>query len=149
MSRYDFWTHGVNTIVQFPERAKSIEHSGGGTEIKQQGSPNDTNWLHIPIPSPTVLGSTKVAVSRVRIRGTVDNKALIEELQILVDGESKSTHPFGQSLTGRQFDQGFNAGDFILEGGLVVSLRVKFLNPQGKVTIRGVGIRFEQLPIPV
>lgn len=148
MARYDFWTHGVNTIVQFPERAKSISHSGLGIEIKQQGSPQDTNWLHVPIPSPTILDSKKVSVNRVRIRGSADQDAIVEEFQVLVDGVSKSTSA-GLNITGRNFDHAFNAGDFMLEGGLVVSFRVKFLGALGTVTIRGVGVHFEQLPLQV
>lgn len=148
MSRYDFWTHGVNTIVQFPNRAKSISHSGLGTEIVQTGLPENLNWLHIPIPSPTRLNSTKVFLHHVRIRGSADDKAVIEEVQLLVDGESKSTDHLGTGITKRKFDQEFGNAIALLEGGLVISIRVRFLSASpGKVVIRGAGARFEQLPI--
>lgn len=145
MARYDFWTHGVNTIVQFPEQAKRITHSGLGIEIQQQGSPNDTNWLHVPIPSPTILDSRKVSVNRVRIRGSADKNAIVEEFQLLVDGVWKSTTA-ALNITGRPFNDAYNAGDFMLEGGLVVSFRVKFLGALGTVKIDGVGVHFEQTP---
>jgi hypothetical protein len=52
---YNFWTHGVNTIVVFPERASRIAHTGLGTIVEQADSRPDqqNNWFHLPLQAPS------------------------------------------------------------------------------------------------
>ncbi|HYP54362.1 MAG TPA: DUF6623 family protein [Pyrinomonadaceae bacterium] len=144
MARYDFWTHGVNTIPQFPALCTTREHTGVGTRIGQNA--NTTNWFHIPIPTPTALeGDTSVNLGYVRLRASVNENAEIEEVQLLVDGQSMFTAG-NLSLSNTDVDERFNNPNFQVRGGLVMSVRVRFLTgtPGGRITIKGAGARFEQ-----
>ena len=51
----NFWTHGVNTIVEYPERVQSIQHAGWGTLVRQAGGTE--NWFHIPLHAPHAIPS--------------------------------------------------------------------------------------------
>ena len=52
--RFDFWTHGVTTILESPALARLVVHNGNiGTVVEQEA--NTSAWFHIPITTPTVL----------------------------------------------------------------------------------------------
>lgn len=47
MARYDFWTHGVNTFIEFPDRPMHVIYAGWGTKVHQVYKPhwNLNNWF--------------------------------------------------------------------------------------------------------
>ena len=50
--RFDFWTHGVTTILESPALARLVVHNGNiGTVVEQEA--NTSAWIHIPITTPT------------------------------------------------------------------------------------------------
>ncbi|MGH9039994.1 MAG: hypothetical protein ACRDZ3_07175, partial [Acidimicrobiia bacterium] len=62
MSRYDYWTHGVQTFAEGPARridnnepvpGLDVCHVGWGTIVKQPAG--TTNWFHLGVPTPTII----------------------------------------------------------------------------------------------
>jgi Family of unknown function (DUF6623) len=147
MARFDFWTHGVNTIVQSTAPGQVVEHTGVGTMLSQNA--NTQAWCHIPIPTPTVLdGDLSITLGYIRLRADLNENAEIDQVQLLVDGSSIWTAS-NLSISNTTVDQRFNNPNFQVGGGLVISVLVKFLSggPKGKITFKGAGARFEQFPV--
>jgi hypothetical protein len=156
LTTYTFWTHGVNTIVQDQQtNGVKITHSGGGTNVKMPANTTTTrNFLHIPIPTPTALELSSlfpeipsVICTSGRLRATVNNNVLIKSVQFLVDGVSMFTSE-SIPVSGPNVNQPLDCNDFIVMGGLVLSLTVDFLpgmpgTPGGMITILGAGATFK------
>jgi len=158
MSRYDLWTHGVNTVVEFPDRAVDIRHAGWGTLVEQEaGGPSD-NWFHIPLPTPTVLDSdTEVALVNVAIRADANENARIRQIDVRELGDL--VHRADVDLAGPNIQHTLHiGGEFnapLLASGaaprqinfaLAVCMRVDFLTgvPTGRIIFRGAGARFDE-----
>jgi hypothetical protein len=151
LTTYSFWTHGVNTIVQYQPKGIQITHSGGGTDVKMSANSTTENYLHIPIPTPTALALSSIFPSEPplvtcvtgHLRATVNNNVLIKSVQFLVDGVSKFSSG-SISVSGPKVDEIVDCNDFVVQGGLVLSLTVDFLpgTPSGMITILGAGATF-------
>lgn len=142
MARYDFWTHGVDTVVESPAHTTEIRHAGWGTLVRQQA--NTENWFHIPIPTPTVLeDDSSVSLQYIRLRAEVNENATIDLVHFRDDG--RLIHSEAVSLTNRIVDQRFDNPNREIEGGLTMCIHVRFLTgtPLGQVIFRGAGARFE------
>jgi len=152
LTTYSFWTHGVNTIVQYQPNGIQIAHTGGGTDVKMSTNSTTENVLHIPIPTPTALELNSIYPETVpfvtcvtgHLRATVNDNVLIKSVQFLVDGVSKFSSP-SISVSGPKVDQIVDCNDFVVTGGLVLSLIVDFLpgTPSGMITILGAGATFK------
>lgn len=153
LTTYTFWTHGVNTIVQYQPNGIQITHSGGGTDVKMPAKATTTeNYLHIPIPTPTALELSSIFPSEPafvtcvsgHLRATVNNNVLIKSVQFLVDGVSKFSSG-SVSVSGPKVDEIVPCNDFLVTGGLVLSLTVDFIpgTPSGMITILGAGATFK------
>lgn len=154
LTTYTFWTHGVNTIVQRLPAGIDITHSGGGTQVKMPvKAPNTTeNFLHIPIPTPTALELSSIfpvepaLVTCVtgHLRATVNDHVLIKSVQFLVDGVSKFSSGSVSVPASGKIDEPVPCNDFVVTGGLVLSLTVDFLaGAPGIITILGAGATFK------
>lgn len=143
MARYDFWTHGVNTIVEYPDQTQLIRHTGWGTLIRQSADTN--NWFHIAIPSPTFLEDDgSVFLQYIRLRAEVNENARIDLIHLRVDGTL--IYSENVMLTDQIVDRQFDNPNRELQGGLVVAVHVQFLtgSPTGQIIFRGAGARFQQ-----
>ena len=62
---YEYWTHGVNVQIEYPDRLSGLtegesaepRRSGWGTLVRQQE--NTTNWFHFAIPTPVMIDNQK------------------------------------------------------------------------------------------
>ena len=140
MARHEYWTHGVDTIVEFPDRATEIRHAGWGTRVRQAA--HTDNWLHIALPSGKVIHSEDAIMREVRLRAEVNDIASVDLIQFRDD--EKLVFSKEVSFTDRPIDQVFQRADLPLEGALTLCVHVTFLTgaPIGQVIVRSAGAAF-------
>jgi hypothetical protein len=166
MRGYNFWTHGVGTIVEFPARASRILHAGWGSLIEQPESRpgEENNWFHLPLHKPswipvthwieesaTLARSTHTSVSRatlagVTLKASLNENANIRELHVRAGGTL--IHSQSVDLRGPTIDHEIDLRDPVRrtlpavgDEGLALCVRVVFLSgtPTGQVIFRGAG----------
>ena len=166
MYGFNFWTHGVNTIVEFPERESRITHTGLGTFIEQAESHPDqeNNWFHLPLHAPSWIpveqwtrrpdgaylseSHCKVQEAQLvgaRLKATLNENAAIRQFHIRAGDEL--IHSESVELRGPTVDHEINISDPLAchfhtpFNGLVLCVRVVFLSgtPRGKVQFIGAG----------
>lgn len=144
--RYDYWTHGVATILEYPERAKLVRHSGYGTSVEQEAKTK--GWFHIPIPTPSVLeGDTTIGIKTFALVAKVNENAKVDRLHLrrgkdlIFDKEV--------SFIGTAINQAFS--DFLATtstgstgNAVTLCVHVEFLtgSPRGRVEFYGAGACF-------
>jgi len=164
MSDFDdyanFWTHGVQTVVETPERARRVQHAGWGTLVEQHYSESE-GWFHLPLHSPTqVVAYTSSPVNRelrsrsallgaVRLKARLNPYASIVELHLRAGEQLVRTKAV--SLAGPQeVDEWFDVRTADAHGRilylvrqvpLVLCVRVEFsgTEPSGQVIFFGAG----------
>ncbi len=140
MARHEYWTHGVDTIVEFPNRAAEIRHAGWGTRIRQ--AENTDNWFHIALPSAKVINNKSAIMREVRLRAEVNENARLDLIHFRDDGRLVFSKEV--SFTDTTIDQVFQRADLPLEGGLTMCVHIAFLTgaPLGQVIFRSAGAAF-------
>lgn len=151
-----FWSPGVSTLIEFPERVTFQRRFGWGLEIEQppDSVANQNNWFHIPLPCESrrhYLGGQIVDAFMLNMR--VNENARIAELH-LRDG----THRIARldvNLVDRTVHREYagprSSPNWIAFGnpsaGLTLCIRVEFLtgSPRGHATFFGAGVRLEHI----
>ncbi|MCI0470328.1 MAG: hypothetical protein L0Y73_01570 [Candidatus Aminicenantes bacterium] len=156
----NFWTHGVDTIIEYPERAQRIQHAGWGTLVEQYSGDGD-NWFHFPLHSPTQVtayassSSRREYVSRTallggaRFKARLNNNARIIELHVRA-GEQIVRANLVNIPGARDVDEwidvrtpdGLSHRLYLVEQvGLVLCVRVEFsgIDSVGQVIFFGAG----------
>lgn len=144
--RFDFWTHGVTTILESPELARRVEHKGNiGTAVEQEA--NTRAWFHIPITTPTALeDDDSIYLRRFGLKATVNENAMIDKLHLRSGTDLVWNRAV--SYVGRVLDETFDVAPDIHTGGpkagLVLCVHVQFLTgePRGRVEFHGAGGHF-------
>lgn len=142
-TRSDFWTNGIATILQSPERAKFLSHQTNlGTVVEQD--PNTSSWFHIPLTTPTVLnGDYTVYLRKFALKAKVNENATIDTIHI-----RRGTHLVANidtNFTNTSVSEVYDITDVIMsnagQAGLAMSILVKFLTgtPRGRVEFQGAG----------
>jgi hypothetical protein len=141
-ANYEFWTHGVNTIVEFPSRATEIRHAGWGTLVRQAA--NTDNWFHIALPSPRIIMDDEhVFIREIRLRAEVNENARVDYIHSRRDGELF----FSQEVmfTDRTIDEVFQVDpNRPVQGGITLAIHIMFLTgtPIGQAIFRSAGALF-------
>lgn len=144
--RFDFWTHGVATIIESPELAKLVLHRTDlGTVVEQDA--NTEAWFHIPITTPTVMeDDVSIYLRRLGLRAKVNENAKIDRIHIrrgkdlIID--------LDVNYTNTTIEDTYDVSDQIMgnvpQAGLAMSIFVKFLTgtPRGRVEFQGAGAHF-------
>lgn len=140
MARHEYWTHGVDTIVEFPDRATEILHAGWGTRVRQAA--NTDNWFHIALPSAKIINSETAIMREIRLRAEVNENARVDLIHFRDDG--KRVFSQAVSFTDRTIDHVFQRADLPIEGGLTLCIHIAFLTgtPIGQVIFRSAGAAF-------
>ncbi len=144
--RFDFWTHGITTILQSPELAQLlIRQTNLGTVVEQNG--NTQAWFHIPITTPTVMeDDTSIYLRAIYLRARVNAHAIVDRIHIrrgtdlIADLDVNYINmPIVANLDIPDVIMGNNP-----QAGLAMSIFVRFLPgaPLGRVEFQGVGARF-------
>lgn len=80
---YEFWTHGVATILESPELARTVLHRGFGTLVEQD--PNTEAWFHIPITSPTIFTEHgRVMLKSVGLKARTNENARLDIVHVRI-----------------------------------------------------------------
>ena len=138
--RYDYWIHGVSTMVEDAERATDIIHFGSGTTVRQPA--NTDNWFHIAVPTPTIIDDEeKVGLRVVAFHAKAEN-ADITEWHLYMGKDLVGTRQ--ENWTGEIY-QAWEVGNWALSGPLNLCFRVAFHDstPQATFTFQGAGAGFE------
>lgn len=140
MARYEFWTHGAATIVEYPERTTEILHTGWGTRVRQAAGTD--NWFHIAIPSAKIIDSDNARMRAIRLRAEVNENARIDIIHFRDD--DKLVWGKAVSFTDRVVDEVFQRADLPISGGIALCVHVSFLtgSPIGQIVFRGAGGAF-------
>jgi hypothetical protein len=165
-SYLNFWTHGVQTVVENPERTRRVQHSGWGTLVEQHYSESE-GWFHLPLHSPTqVIAVTSSPVNRqlslrtallgaVRLKARLNQYASIVELHLRAGEQLVRTKAV--SIAGPQeVDEWFDVRTVDARGRLlylvdqvplVLCVRVEFsgTEPSGQVIFFGAGAYYLNL----
>jgi hypothetical protein len=74
------WTHGNAVIPETPNLLSQNTHFGFGTQVKLNHG--TTQWFHVPMPTPVILGGVRPKLKRIFILGTSDVSSCITRVHI-------------------------------------------------------------------
>ena len=142
-NNYEFWTHGVATILESPELARLVLHRGFGTLVEQEA--NTEAWFHIPIPSPTIFGDhDRVYLERVGLRAKMNENARVNVIHVRIGQDLAFAR--NVSFTDRSIAETFNLGrgPRVSGAGVTMCVHVQFLTgpPRGQIEFHGAGGNF-------
>ncbi len=139
MSTYDFWTHGISV-----QAAKTADIRRGGARAIVYQSNNENNWFFFAIPTPTIHDGDDVQHRDVFLKAWVNQGAKVEQVHVW-DGNERVARFDHLGYVNRDIDESWNIPDRRASYGLVVCIRVEFLNGNvpGEVHFFGAGARFE------
>jgi hypothetical protein len=144
--RHDYWTHGVATILEFPNLAKVRAHTGMGTFVEQDAG--TYGWFHIPIPTPSILDEGHTYFRYFCLVAKVNENATIDLLHLRrgADLVFSKTVAFTNTTVNQVFDNpdvstafGASSG-----AGMTLCVHVAFLDgmKRGRVEFYGAGAAF-------
>lgn len=144
-SKFISWAHGSSMQLEYPNRVTSVRHTGPFARV--EGSPGQNTWVHLPVPTPTVVngGSVRVGAALVSFRSRAN--ARVHEV-IVYDGDRRIAEHMGLDLQGDHLDARFAVPDTPEAGkGINVTLGLSFNYnaPDARsmqVEVIGAGIEF-------
>lgn len=145
-TRFDFWTHGIGTILQSPNLAQVLDQRTDlGTVVEQNA--NTAAWFHIPLTTPTVMeDDTTVFLRRIFLRAIVNENANVDLIHIRrgTDLIVNLNVNFTNTTIVSTFDVPDQEMGNNTQAGLAMSVLVRFLTgtPRGRVEFQGAGAQF-------
>ena len=144
-----FWSPGVLTQIENPERIISQKRWRWGLEVSQKGATN--NWFHIGIPCESrthYIGGTPV--SKFIFRFTLNKNVTVKKMH-LGDGTHLIVEKNVSFINGEFFDRFTpkKKNDWIAFGsnaaGITLGIHAEFLsgNPPGTITFLGAGVEVD------
>lgn len=158
--RFDFWTHGIATILQSPELAELIERrSDKGMCVEHSKDKPSEAWFHIPLTTPTVMeGDTTIYLQRVGLRARVNKWAVVDRIHLrrgadnVPDSNDSVIANWNVSYTDIAILDTFNVTPAqkmggLPQAGLVMSIYVIFhvnkeTRDRGRVEFQGAGAHY-------
>jgi hypothetical protein len=142
---WEYWTHGISAIVEFPGQVAEIRHNTLGLDLRQRA--NTDNWLHLALPSPSMLDNNDVFIIDALLKGKSNENARVDRIRISDHGAIL----FEQAVnfTDETFDEKFQRPGPgvrpVIKSGITFSVHVSFLtgSPMGAVVIQSAGMRLE------
>ena len=144
-SKFISWAHGSSMQLEYPNRVTSVRHTG--TFARVEGSPGQNTWVHLPVPTPTVVNGSSVRVSAVLLSFRARANARVHEI-IVYDGDRRVAEHMGLDLQGDHLDARFEVpGTPEAWKGINVTLGLSFSDNAPdvrsmQVEIIGAGIEF-------
>ena len=148
----DYYTNGIATILQSPERAKiNVKATNVGTVVEQDA--NTDAWFHIPLTTHTQIAdivNNQQVISRTFIdclflSAKVNENAKIDTIHIR-DGTrlivNRSVNYVDRNIEEALYMTNTEQGQQ-LYAGLAMSIHVRFLTgaPRGRVEFKSAGVR--------
>lgn len=155
-----YWTHGVNTIAEFPDRCISIRKTGYGTIVTQGEDIGDVhnNWFHTPLHTVIGINDQFSRVEKVKFHIKLNEFVSLKEMHVrygheLMYGEeyTKNKKEIYKELDlGKEVDGIVNypslsgIGPEKLQSGLVLALRFEFEDGPmpGEIIFYGAGLSY-------
>ena len=148
MARYEFWTHGVNVQIEYPDSIVGItgderaepRRSGWGTLVYQKE--NTANWFHFAIPTPALINNQEVTLRFIRLRAEINETARIDTIHFRHDNRVIFTKEV--NITNCSVDETFQSSGAIIRRGLALCVHISFLpgDTRGMVIFKGAGASF-------
>ncbi|MGD2149784.1 MAG: hypothetical protein PVJ20_12605 [Desulfobacterales bacterium] len=145
MAQYEFWAHGVNVQIEYPDRIVGItgnEHaeprrSGWGTLIYQKE--NTTNWFHFAIPTPVIINNQEATLRFIRFRAEINETARIDRIHFRHDNRIILSREF--NITNCSVDETIQSPKTIIRRSLALCVHISFLpgDARGMVIFKGAG----------
>ena len=144
--RHDYWTHGVATVVEFPQLAKVNVHNGFGTTVEQDA--NTGGWFHIPFATPSMLQDAGTGIRFFALVARVNENAKVDALHLRRGADL--IFSTAVSFTNTSINQVFEMPDVHTSigastgAGITLCIHVSFLTgtPRGRVEFFGAGAAF-------
>jgi hypothetical protein len=147
--RFDFWTHGIATIIQSPDLAKLVLRQTNLGTVVEQDANVEGSWFHIPLTTPTVMeDDTTIYLRRVGLRAKLNENAQVVRIHIRRGAEPIPIVNLDVNYTNTTIQDTYEVDNIIMGGnpqaGLAMSIFVKFLTgtPRGRVEFQGAGAQF-------
>ena len=148
MSKYEFWTHGVDIQIEYLDRIAGEtgddraepRRSGWGTLVYQKE--NTTNWFHFAIPSPVIINNQEANLLFIRLRAEINEYARIDMIHFRHDNRILFSQEI--NITNGSVDETFPIPETIIRRGLALCIHVSFLpgDTRGMVIFKGAGVAF-------
>ena len=148
MAQYEFWTHGVNVQIEYPDRIAGRteeevgepRRSGWGTLVYQKE--NTTNWFHFAIPTPVIINNQEATLRFIRFRAEINETARIDMIHFRHDNRIFLSREV--NITNRSVDETIQSPKTIIRRSLALCVHVSFLSgdSRGMVIFKGAGGAF-------
>ncbi len=144
-SKFTSWVHGSSMQIEYPNRVTSVRHTGPFVRI--EGSVGQNTWVHLPIPTPTVMDGASMRVGTALVSFRTRDSATVNEV-IVYDGEKRIAEHTDLNLQNDQLGARFDVPDTPPAGqGINITLGVSFADnaPDARsmqIEIIGAGIEF-------
>ncbi|HSQ85138.1 MAG TPA: DUF6623 family protein [Desulfobacterales bacterium] len=148
MARYEFWIHGVNVQIEYPDNIVGItgderaepRRSGWGTLVHQKE--NTANWFHFAIPTPALINNQETTLRFIRLRAEINETARIDTIHFRHDNRVIFTKEV--NITNCSVDETFQSSGAIIRRGLALCVHISFLpgDTRGMVIFKGAGACF-------
>ena len=144
-SKFVSWVHGSSMQIEYPNRITSVRHTGPFVRI--EGSAGQNTWVHLPVPTPTVVNGSNMRVGAALVSFRTQVNAKVHEV-IVYDGDLRIAEHTGLDLQDNQLEARFDFPDNPQVGrGINITLGVSFSDSAPNVRsmqieIIGAGIEF-------
>ena len=144
-SKFVSWVHGSSMQLEYPNRITSVRHTGPFARI--EGSAGQNTWVHLPVPTPTVVNGNNMRVGAALVSFRTRANATVNEV-IVYDGERRIAEHTGLDLQDDHLDARFDVpGNPAAGQGINITLGVSFADSAPdvrsmQIEIIGAGIEF-------
>ncbi len=144
-SKFVSWVHGSSMQIEYPYRITSVRHTGPFVRI--EGAAGQNTWVHLPVPTPTVLDGNKMRVGTALLSFRARANAKVNEV-IVYDGERRIAEHMDLDLRNDNLDARFEVpGNPEAGQGINITLGVSFADSAPdvrsmQIEIIGAGIEF-------
>ena len=144
-SKFVSWVHGSSMQIEYPNRITSVRHTGPFVRI--EGAAGQNTWVHLPVPTPTVVDGNNMRVGAALVSFRARANAKVHEV-IVYDGDQRIAEHSGLDLRDDHLDARFDVpGNPEAGRGINITLGVSFAAsaPDARsmqIEIIGAGIEF-------
>ena len=148
MALYEFWTHGVNVQIEYPDNIVGMtgdecaepRRSGWGTLVHQKE--NTTNWFHFAIPTPSLINNQEATLRFIRLRAEINETARIDRIHFRHDNRIMLSREV--NITNCSVDETIQSPKTIIRRSLALCVHISFLfgDVRGMVIFKGAGGAF-------
>jgi len=148
MPRYEFWVHGVDVQIEYPENIVGPtgdgpahpRRSGWGMLVYQKA--NTSNWFHFAIPTPTLVLDQEVNLSYIGLRAEINETARIDTIHVRHGNHILLTQAV--DISNGSVDETFPCPKTSIRDGVALCVHISFLpgDARGMVIFKGAGAFF-------